>query len=247
MSASPATLRAVFWDIDDTMFTTTAFARLARERAIAAMIERGLEHPAGAVFEELAAVVEEFGSNDDRHYDRLLKRLPPRATAGVNRDLLVVAGVIAYHETKWQELRLPEGAERLLIDLREAGVLLGVISAGLTRKQMEKILRLGMDRFIDPGLIFITDQVGVAKSNPELYRMAVRATGLEPAQCMHVGDHPEKDIRSAKAAGMRVAWHRGQGKYSKMVPDPEPDHTIDAVEELRPILVADYGIPLAED
>ncbi len=244
MSALTATLDAVFWDIDDTMFTTTAFAKRARERAIAAMIERGLDHPADQVLAELQAVVEEFGSNDDRHYDRLLKRLPRKAVAGTNADLLVVAGVIAYHETKWEELRLSVDTARLLADLQKAGVKLGVITAGLTRKQMEKILRLGMDRFIDPGLIFITDQVGVAKSNPLLYRTAAKVAKVKPERAMHVGDHPQRDMESAKLAGMKVAWHRGSGKYSKLPPQPAPDHVIDAVEELRPILVKEYGIAI---
>lgn len=226
------------------MFTTTVFANRARERAIAAMIDRGLKASPEQVFTELQEVVEEFGSNDDRHYDRLLKRLPAEATAGTNKDLLVTAGVIAYHETKWEELRLAPSTARLLADLRAAGVRLGVISAGLTRKQMEKILRLGMDRYVEPGLILITDQVGVAKSNPLLYRMAVKAAGVPAHQTLHVGDHPQKDVDCAKRAGMRVAWHRGDGKYSKIEPTCEPDHVVDSVEELRPIFIEFYGVSL---
>lgn len=237
-------LQALFWDIDDTMFTTTAFARLARERAIAAMIERGLRCSASAVFDELQAVVEEFGSNDDRHYDRLLGRLPAEATAGVNPDLLVMAGVIAYHETKWRELRLTEGTRALLEDLSRTDVKLGVVTAGLTRKQMEKILRLGMDRYLDPGLIFITDQVGVAKTNPELYVMAARAAGVEPGAAMHVGDHPLRDVETAKRAGLFATWHRGSGKHAHLQPALPPDHSIEQVEELRPILVEQYGVDL---
>ncbi|MCH2101098.1 MAG: HAD family hydrolase [Planctomycetes bacterium] len=244
MSASTARLDTVFWDIDDTMFTTTVFANRARERAIAAMIERGLKASPKQVFAELQAVVEEFGSNDDRHYDRLLKRLPPEATAGTNRDLLVTAGVIAYHETKWEELRLAPSTARLLADLCAADVRLGVISAGLTHKQMEKILRLGMDRYVDPELILITDQVGVAKSNPLLYRIAVDAAGVSAEHTLHVGDHPHKDVDCAKRAGMRVAWHRGDGKYSKTEPVCEPDHIVDSVEELRPIFIEHYGVSL---
>lgn len=244
MSAPTARLDTVFWDIDDTMFTTTVFANRARERAISAMIDRGLKASHEQVFTELQAVVEEFGSNDDRHYDRLLKRLPAEATAGTNKDLLVTAGVIAYHETKWEELRLAPSTARLLADLRTAGVRLGVISAGLTRKQMEKILRLGMDRYVEPGLILITDQVGVAKSNPLLYRMAVEAAGVPADQTLHVGDHPQKDVDCAKRAGMRVAWHRGDGKYSKIEPECEPDHVVDSVEQLRPIFIEHYGVSL---
>ncbi len=238
----PTGLRAIFFDIDDTMFSTTPFVQRARERAIQAMVERGLDLPVEKVLEELQAVVEEFGSNDTRHYDRLLKRLPKKATAGSNPDLLVTAGVIAYHETKWRELRIRDEARALLEDLRQTDLKLGVISAGLARKQMEKILRLGLDSYISPHLILITDQVGVAKSNPKLYRMAARRAQVRPAQAMHVGDHPLRDIESAKRAGMKAVWHHGAGKYASLAPSRKPDHEIDSLEELRPILAEVYGV-----
>ena len=59
---------------------------------------------------------------------------------------------------------------QLLSDIHDKGVRLGVISSGLVRKQTEKILRLGIDRFIDHKLIFITHGVGMAKSNVQLYQ-----------------------------------------------------------------------------
>lgn len=235
-------LRAVFLDIDDTMFTTTAFVKLAREKALQAMIDRGLDMPLDKAMDELAAVVAEFGSNDDRHYNRLLHRLPKSLTAKVNEQLLVTAGVIAYHETKWKHLRIADDAVELLKDMAAAGLSLGVISAGLLHKQMEKILRLRMDDFIDHNLIFITDQVGIAKSNPMLYRMAVRAAGVEPHQAMHVGDHPLSDIQSAKKAGMIATWHRGAGKYAHLQSSHEPDHEISSVADLRPLLKEVYGV-----
>lgn len=224
------------------MFSTTPFVQKARERAVLAMIDRGLDLPAARVLDELAAVVEEFGSNDSHHYDRLMQRLPKKAFHGRNPDLLVTAGVIAYHETKWQELHIREEARALLEELQQTPLKLGVISAGLARKQMEKILRLGLDRFMHPDLILITDQVGVAKSNPQLYKMAARRAKVRPAEAMHVGDHPLRDVESAKRAGMRVVWHHGAGKYASLAPSRLPDHEIDSLEELRPILREVYAL-----
>jgi putative hydrolase of the HAD superfamily len=107
---------------------------------------------------------------------------------------------------------------------------------------MEKILRLRLDDFVDPNLIFITDQVGIAKSNPKLYRLAVRAAGVKPHQAMHVGDHPLSDVQSAKKAGLIAVWHRGAGKYTHLLSANKPDHEIRSLEELRPILQEVYGI-----
>ncbi len=47
---------------------------------------------------------------------------------------------------------------------------------------------------------------GAAKPDARAYAGLVAATGLEPAQILHVGDDPVADIEGARAAGLRVAW-----------------------------------------
>lgn len=244
MSSSPPDLKVIFLDIDDTLFGTTDFVQEARTKAVEAMIARGLKAEVEPVLAELAEVVAEFGSNDDHHYNRLLKRLPLVATEGANHDLLVVAGVIAYHNAKWKELNIRPEAERLLRDLAATDLRLGVISAGLVHKQIEKLLRLGVDRFIDQELLFITHDVGIAKANPRLYSRCVERSGVDASQVMHVGDHPFHDVDPANAAGLRTVWIRGEGKHSKNPPKTAPDHILDDFVELRGLLNSAYGIPL---
>ena len=235
-------LRVLFFDVDDTLYSSTQFAERARERAVEAMVARGLRLEKERVLAELTGVVSEFSSNDDRHFDRLLERLPPAATKGVNKALLVVAGVMAYHETKWKELKIRPKARQLLQDLAATDLRLGVITSGITKKQMEKILRLGLDRFIDPELIVITDQQGIAKSNPKLYERAARLAAVRPGEAMHVGDHPAHDVDASKRAGMVAVWHRGGGKYSTLEPAEQPDHVIADLGQLRRVLLEHYSI-----
>ncbi|MDP6963922.1 MAG: HAD-IA family hydrolase, partial [Planctomycetota bacterium] len=226
-------LDVIFLDIDDTLFATTDFVSVARRDALTAMIERGLRADLDFLLAELEAVVSEFGSNHDHHYDFLLKRLPPKITDGLNHELLVVAGVIAYHNAKWQHLHIKDADLHLLSDLSTAGVKLGVISSGLLRKQTEKILRLGIDRYIDHQLIFITHGVGISKDNPQLYLSAIQASGCEPCRIMHVGDHPFHDIDMANEAGMKTVWVNGGGKHSVNSPNTTPNHVITSFAELR--------------
>ena len=88
-------LQAIFFDIDDTLFPTTEFARRARRNAVRAMVEAGLDVPEDQVYRELTEVIGEFTSNYERHYDHLLKRLGPLATKSFNPGLVVAAGVVA--------------------------------------------------------------------------------------------------------------------------------------------------------
>jgi putative hydrolase of the HAD superfamily len=48
--------------------------------------------------------------------------------------------------------------------------------------------------------------VGAAKPDPALFRAALDWAGLEPAQALHLGDHPYLDIEPARELGMRAIW-----------------------------------------
>jgi FMN phosphatase YigB (HAD superfamily) len=125
------------------------------------MIEMGLKAPEMAVVRELEEVIREFGSNYGSHYDKLLMRLPQGSQTGVNPALIVAAGVAAYHDTKFQELRPFDDVQPFLRALREAGVRTGVVTRGWTGKQAEKLIRLGLVPLLDPQAVFISDQVGI--------------------------------------------------------------------------------------
>ncbi len=144
-----ASLQAVFFDIDDTLCPTTEFARRARRNAVRAMVAAGLAEDEDRVAAELDEVIAEFSSNYEHHFDKLLLRLSPSALQGQNRAMIVAAGVVAYHDTKFRELRPFEGVTELLADLRRAGVRLGIITHGWTLKQAEKLVRLKLVRYFD--------------------------------------------------------------------------------------------------
>ena len=159
-------LRAVLFDVDDTLFSTTAFARKARANAVRAMVEAGLGLPEEVVARELDEVIAEFSSNYDHHFDKLLQRLRPSALAQLNPALVVAAGVVAYHDTKFQGLAPFDDVIPLLEGLRAAGLVTGVVTHGWTVKQAEKLVRLGLVPHLDPRAVFISDQIGISKPNP---------------------------------------------------------------------------------
>ncbi|MFI5402914.1 MAG: haloacid dehalogenase, partial [Planctomycetota bacterium] len=71
-------LRAVLFDIDDTLFPTTKFAGRARLRPVDAMVHAGLDVDPEAAYRELEEVVREFSSNYGHHFDKLVLRLGAR-------------------------------------------------------------------------------------------------------------------------------------------------------------------------
>jgi putative hydrolase of the HAD superfamily len=235
-------LKAIFFDIDDTLFSTSSFADRAREASVDAMLSMGLRAERSVVLRELNEVIDEFSSNYEHHFDKLLSRLPLDATLGVNFALMVSAAVVAYHETKFRDLTAYDDVTEVLRILSKSGLQLGIITSGLTLKQTEKIVRLRVHRFIDHRAIFISDQVGIGKPNPKLYTRAVERIGVKAAEAMHVGDHPVNDVDAANAAGLISVWNRREGQHSVEEGRTPPRHTIDNFWDLLDLVQDVYGI-----
>jgi putative hydrolase of the HAD superfamily len=234
-------LRAVLFDIDDTLFSTTRFAKAARTNAVRAMIRVGLDLPEELVLKELDEVLAEFTSNYDHHYDQLLRRLRPRALQSVNPALIVAAGVAAYHDTKFRELKPFEDVIPLLAALRGAGVITGIVTHGWTTKQAEKIVRLGLVPHLDPRALFISEQLGISKPNPKIYQRACSDLNLRPTETMYVGDNPAHDIDPPNRIGM-VTVRMRRGKYQSVDSETPPVFEAQNFWDLLDILKQEYRI-----
>ena len=238
-----ASLRTILFDIDDTLFSTSAFAQRARRNAVRAMIAAGLDLPEEVVLKELEEVVTEFSSNYEHHYDKLLQRLRPRGLR-TNPALIVASGVVAYHDTKFRELVPYPDVLALFQALSRQRIQAGIITHGWTLKQAEKLVRLGLLPYLDPAAIFISDQIGISKPNPKLYSHVLADLGRQPEEVMYVGDSPRHDVAPPKSLGMITVWARRGAKDRPETAEIEPTHVVDDFDELRAILRETYRIPV---
>jgi putative hydrolase of the HAD superfamily len=239
-----ALLDAVLFDIDDTLYPTSEFARSARRNAVRAMIDAGLDLPESVVWDELEEVIAEFTSNYSHHFDHLLKRLRRPHFENLNHTLVVAAGVAAYHDTKFREMAPFEDVLPLLSDLKATGITVGIITRGWTVKQTEKLQRLGLVPYLTPQAIFISEQVGISKPNPKLYSVAISELTLAPGRTMYVGDSPLQDIAPPRSLGMVATWSSRAARQSLAQAGIEADHSIANFDELRVLLADTYGLDL---
>lgn len=87
--------------------------------------------------------------------------------------------------------------------LRANGFRLGVISNFDSR--LESILHaLNLTDYFDT--IQISSRTGYAKPDPRAFTMAAETLGIDPKQCLHIGDRPREDVEGALAAGMKAIW-----------------------------------------
>lgn len=237
-------LRAIFFDIDDTLYSTSEFAEQARMASIDAMIEAGLEIDRDALRQELQEVIQEFSSNYDQHFDKLLLRIPRRAYRGRNPFCIVAAGIVAYHETKARLLAPYEDAYEVLKILAGTKLVRGVITAGLPVKQAEKLVRLRVLGFFTPNAVFVADQLGVSKPNRKLYQRVCSDMNLRPSETMYVGDNPLTDVDPPNQIGMLTVRLRRGGKYRDVEGATRPRYEIQNFWDLLDRLREDFGLAL---
>ena len=87
-----------------------------------------------------------------------------------------------------------------------SGILLGVITNGTSERQRKKFNMLGLDRYMDPGMVVVSGEVGASKPDSAIFRVAEERFGLAPDDLWMVGDSVSADIDGAKTCGWHTLW-----------------------------------------
>lgn len=116
--------------------------------------------------------------------------------------------------------------EYVLKELKNRGILLGMITNGFTKFQTLNLKALGIHNYIDT--ILISEQEGIKKPHSEIFLRALEKLGVTPEESLYVGDHPENDVIGAQNVGMNAVW-----KKDSFWSDPYTiEQSIDNLEEL---------------
>jgi putative hydrolase of the HAD superfamily len=224
-------IKAVFFDVDDTLYDSTLQSDETRKNAIKAMIEAGLPVSEEEALAALNKIVKKFGSNHQNQFDELLKEFGYE-----HSPRIVAAGVVAYHATKIAYLVPYADTVPTLLKLRDMGYKLGVITDGLAVKQWEKLIRLGLQHFFH--VVIVSSDVDGGKPDPLLFEKALEKIGCKASEALMVGDRLDKDVKGAKSVGMLTAQIM-KGKYTSMLPvdaSEEPDYVVSSLSDVLRIL-----------
>jgi putative hydrolase of the HAD superfamily len=121
----------------------------------------------------------------------------------------------------WQ---LFDGATETLAALEGRGFRLAVIS-NWTQNLEEILQALGLSRYFDE--IIVSTVVHLYKPQPEIFHLAAQRLGVEPCECLHVGDSVHADINGATSAGFRPVLFCPTG-----ISRADPAPTITALSQL---------------
>jgi putative hydrolase of the HAD superfamily len=200
-------IRAVLWDIDDTIFDYAGADRTGMERHLQA---EGLVNGYASVDQALARWKEltrihwrrfEAGGVDFevQRRDRVRDFLGVLDMSDIESDEWF-ARYLAHYEAAWK--LFPDAVP--VLDLLAPDFRHGILSNSSIHNQHRKLTVLGVrDRF---EAVVCAAELGVAKPEAAAFHAACDALGLAPQDVAYVGDQPDIDAGGAIAAGLTGIW-----------------------------------------
>ncbi len=91
-------------------------------------------------------------------------------------------------------------AKATIIELHKRGYLLGILANTITETEIPDWMHTDeVTRYFKT--VILSSKVRVRKPDPQIYWLAARVIGVEPAKCVYVGDNPIRDVEGTQAAG----------------------------------------------
>ncbi len=84
---------------------------------------------------------------------------------------------------------------------------------------------------LKPAGIFTSEDARSYKPRRELFELAIRESGLNPDEVIHIGDSISSDVNGASAVGIRALWLNRFGKENKNNVDSITD-LLEAIDKL---------------
>jgi putative hydrolase of the HAD superfamily len=151
---------------------------------------------------------------------------------GIPFDHLVNDWQEASHTSRVEALA---GAQHLLERLRSVGIRTALIcDTGLTpgRVVRRHLDRNGLLEHLDVQVF--SDEVGVPKPHPRMFRAALEPLRVQPLRSVHVGDLRRTDVAGGRGVGMGTV--RLRARFDDLEALPEADAVADTHAELGTLL-----------
>ena len=192
-------IKAVIFDLDNTLLDFISMKESAVSSAVHAMIEAGLDIDEKSSYERIITLYQETGWENQQIFDIFLKE----KTGEVDNKYLAAA-IVSYRRAREATLRLYPDVQRTLNVLAKMGLKLAVVSDAPSREAWMRIYYLNLHHVFD--LVLTFDDVGERKPSPKGFEMALEKLGIKTDEVLMIGDWPERDVVGASKLGIKTIY-----------------------------------------
>ncbi len=219
-------IKAVIFDLDNTLIDFLRMKKLSCDAAVSAMIGAGLNADKEKATKELFDLYNQYGMEDKVIFQRLLEKL----AGEVNYEILA-SGIVAYRRVRASFLEPYPNVGKVLYELKRKSIKLAIVSDAPRLKAWIRLVSMKINHYFD--LVVTFDDTKEFKPSNKPFMVVFDKMGLKPHECLMVGDWPERDIKGAKQLGMLTCFAKyGNPEASA----PEADYEINDIKELLEIV-----------
>lgn len=201
-------IRAVIFDIDNTLVNFMRMKRHAVDAAVEAMLDAGLKGSKKELVEKIFQVYWIEGIEDQQIFDKVLHQEMGRVD-----HRILAAGILGYRRTKDAYLAVYPHVHPTLTELARLGIKMGVVSDAPKLQVWMRIVALGIAHYFETVVTF--DDTGEKKPSPKPFRLALEKLGVIPEESLMIGDWAERDIVGAKGVGMKTVFAKYGDEFNK--------------------------------
>jgi len=219
-------LKAVLFDLDNTLVDFMEMKKRCSQAAVRAMVEAGLGISEKKATGLLFKMYSEHGIEDQNIFEKFLRKVRGEVDYRV-----LASGIAAYRRVKAGSLVPYPRVRETLIRLKGMGLVLGIVSDAPKMQAWLRLAEMNLAEFFD--VVVALEDTGKLKPSKMPFKQALQKLGLEAEEVLFVGDNPERDIKGAKAMGMKTAL----AKYGQVESGREkPDFVLKEVKDLVKIV-----------
>lgn len=220
-------IKAVLFDLDNTLIDFMKVKRASVDAAINAMLAAGVKLKKREATKILYGIYWKIGIEHRQIFQKFLE-----AVAGKINYKVLAEGIVAYRKTQAGIVQPYSDVVPTLRKLRQQRLKLAIVSDAPRLKAWTRLVELGIQNYFD--VVICHEDTGKYKHTGLPFKRALKLLKLKPEQCLMVGDWPERDIVGAKKLGIKTIFARYGA--TKKIKKSGADFEINSVKEVAGVV-----------
>jgi putative hydrolase of the HAD superfamily len=216
-------IKAILFDLDNTLIDFMKMKREAVKSAMKAMIKAGLKIDETEGYKKLMITYMRLGIESQNAFQEFLK-----SEVGRIDEKMLAGAINAYLKTKDSFLKPYPNVKPMLRELKKMGIKLAIVTDAPKVKAYQRLLAMNIEKYFD-FVIGFEDTEKKKKTEIPL-KVAIEKLKLKPEEIMVVGDSIKRDVIPARKLDMISVF----AKYgsSENVGKIKPDFEINDFSEI---------------
>jgi putative hydrolase of the HAD superfamily len=220
-------IKAVIFDLDNTLVDFMKMKRLSIEAALNSMIDAGLQMS----LPDASQAIDDIYKAQGIEYQQVFDLFLTQQLGSINHKILS-AGIVSYRKAREANLIPYPHVYSTLNQLLKMGIKLGILSDAPSKEAWLRLAYLNFHHIFDQVVTF--DETGERKPNPIPFNAILKKLSVDANEALMVGDWAERDIVGASNLGIKTAFAKYGDTFN--TPFHNADYELNDISEIIKII-----------